>query len=158
MWSMRPGVVRMATRPLHVPYVTYRSWIRRVREAVLVIIAWTVIVLPCSSFREQPQDQGPRNVPRCDGPPSQGQGTFRGRFNGRRGLVYGYGLCDWGLFGWRPQPLHVPYVTYRSWIRRVREAVLVIIAWTVIVLPCSSFREQPQDQGPRNVPRCDGPR
>ena len=62
------GVVRMATRPLHVPYVTYRSWIRRVREAVLVFIAWTVIVLPCSSFREQPQDQGPRNVPRSDGP------------------------------------------------------------------------------------------
>jgi len=104
-------------------------------EAVLVIIAWTVIVLPCSSFREQPQDQGPRNVPRCDGPPSQGQGTFRSRFNGQRGLGYGCGQCVRVLFGWRPRPLHVPYVTYRSWIRRVREAVLVIIAWTVIELP-----------------------
>jgi len=117
---------------------------RRVREAVLVFIARTVIAYPCPSLRNHRREED--------------RETYRGAIRHvdsakvrsavglcrRTCLGYSDGRCQFGYFVALPPTAARTLRNYGIIDRRVREAVLVFIARTVIALPCSPFRKSPR--------------
>jgi len=114
---------------------------RRVREAVLVFIARTVIAYPCPSLRNHRREED--------------RETYRGAIRHvdsakvrsavglcrRTCLGYSDGRCQFGYFVALPPTAARTLRNYGIIDRRVREAVLVLMPWTVIAYPYPSFRK-----------------
>ncbi|MFM2220085.1 MAG: hypothetical protein RL240_4403 [Planctomycetota bacterium] len=119
---------------------------RRVREAVRGLIAWTVIAYPHPSFRKH-RREGDRETYRgaIGDVDSAKVRSAVGRCR-RAYLGYCDGLCQCGYLVTLP-PTAARTLRNRAIIdRRVREAVLVLIAWTEIAYPCPSFCKQRREE------------
>ena len=119
---------------------------RRVREAVLVFIAWTVIALPCSSFRKHRREEDRETYRGTIGDVDSAKVRSAVGLCRRSCLGYWNGRCKCGYFVALPPTAARTLRNHGIIDRRVREAVRGLIAWTVIAYPHPSFRKHRREE------------